>query len=310
MVTLATGLVPVLSPMSAPSPAQVQGAVAPMWSPDGGRIAFASNQAGNWDIYVIELSSGAIRAVTDHPAADQNPAWSPDGLQLVFESDRDGDYELFITDLESGRTSQLTHFDATREGRPQFTPDGRNLYFHSMRGPRQGRYDTDIFVMSLDRPSIVRLVDGVGGDSYAAWDPRGAFILFGSNRDGPWELYRIASTGGGREKVVATSGDNAANFPSFAPGGERFVHQLVTEKGSDLFVVELDSGVSVNITGTPELYEVHPAWSPQGHAIAFSVRYGESEGPGELTLIAPDGTDRRTVPLRFPDRAPSRPPDH
>lgn len=280
---------------------QVQQAIAPMWSPDGGRIAFSSNRTGNWEIYVVDLATGVVDRITHDPATDLSPAWSPEGTHLVFESDRDGDHELFRVEVETGEVTQLTHFDETRDGRPQFTPDGRSLYFHSMRGPRVGRYDTDIYVMSLDRPQIVRLVDGVGGDSYAAWHPSGDVVLFGSNRDGPWEIYRISTTGGGREKLVATTGDNAANYPSFAPDGTRFVHQLVTETGSDLFVVDLETGASLNLTHTPDLYELHPAWSPDGDAIAFTVRKGETEGPGDLMLIAPDGAARRLVPLHFRD---------
>jgi len=50
--------------------------VAPAWSLDGSRLAFASTRDGNEEIYVINADgSGAVR-VTNDPADDGEPAWA------------------------------------------------------------------------------------------------------------------------------------------------------------------------------------------------------------------------------------------
>src|SRR5512132_2528149 len=63
----------------------------PTISPDGTFIAYASNQSGNFDIWVkpVDGSSPAIQ-VTSNPAHDWQPDWSPEGNQIVFRSERDG----------------------------------------------------------------------------------------------------------------------------------------------------------------------------------------------------------------------------
>lgn len=50
----------------------------PTWSPDGRWLAYVSLSEGtNWDIYLLELATGHISRLTDHPGADLNPSWRP-----------------------------------------------------------------------------------------------------------------------------------------------------------------------------------------------------------------------------------------
>jgi Tol biopolymer transport system component len=63
----------------------------PSWSPDGRALAYQSDQAGNWDIWVTQVgSSEAINRTADSSAFDGYPAWSPDGQWIAFFSSRDG----------------------------------------------------------------------------------------------------------------------------------------------------------------------------------------------------------------------------
>ena len=60
--------------------------VQPVFSPDGSRVAFASNRSGNWDLWIIDVEGGAPLQVTSSQADEIHPSWSPDGTQLVFSS--------------------------------------------------------------------------------------------------------------------------------------------------------------------------------------------------------------------------------
>jgi Tol biopolymer transport system component len=72
---------------------------APSWHPDGQRIVFASNRddwreelaahGHNFELYLLELESGAITRLTVNATFDSFPIFSPDGSRLVFASNRD-----------------------------------------------------------------------------------------------------------------------------------------------------------------------------------------------------------------------------
>ncbi|MEO1584444.1 MAG: DPP IV N-terminal domain-containing protein [Planctomycetota bacterium] len=58
--------------------------VMPTISPDGSRIAYASNRQGNWNIFVSSADGGQARPITDDSAHELHPSWSPDGTRLVY----------------------------------------------------------------------------------------------------------------------------------------------------------------------------------------------------------------------------------
>ena len=72
-----------------------------MWSPNGTRIAFASDRAGSNDIYVMSASGTGLMQLTLKISNDDHPTWSPDGTQIAFVSDRTGATEIFALNVTS-----------------------------------------------------------------------------------------------------------------------------------------------------------------------------------------------------------------
>lgn len=52
--------------------------IGPAWSPDGTRIAFASNREGNFQIYLMNSDGTGQTNLSNDEGADDNPSWSPD----------------------------------------------------------------------------------------------------------------------------------------------------------------------------------------------------------------------------------------
>jgi Tol biopolymer transport system component len=125
------------------------------FSPDGGTIAFVSTASGNADIYVLpfepQRSQDLMRAtnVTNHPGGDFRPDFSPDGARIAFTTDRDTpasghpifgftrqrEGDVYVMDRDGANLKRLT---ATPDwdGSPEWSADGRTLYFYSAR-PRE-----------------------------------------------------------------------------------------------------------------------------------------------------------------------------
>src|SRR5205085_8710211 len=70
--------------------------VDPAYSPDGTRLAFASDRTGDNEIFV-KTFGGSLVQLTNVPAAsDTQPTWSPDGSMIAFTSDRSGTDEIYV----------------------------------------------------------------------------------------------------------------------------------------------------------------------------------------------------------------------
>ena len=91
----------------------------PSWSPDGKRIAFASDRKGdfeNFEIYVMDVDGGNQQKLTNNRGDDSSPSWSPDGERIAFYSRRDGNAEIYVMDVDGGNPQNLTnnpHADAS-----------------------------------------------------------------------------------------------------------------------------------------------------------------------------------------------------
>ena len=96
------------------------------WSPDGARLAFASDAQGQFEIGLYELATGEIRWLTGGEGDKERPAWAPDGSRLACVVGRGPVTELAVLELDGGvagayRIAPGVHY------RPRFTADGQRL---------------------------------------------------------------------------------------------------------------------------------------------------------------------------------------
>jgi Tol biopolymer transport system component len=98
-----------------------------VFSPDGAKVAFFSDRAGNNDIYVRNLSARYAQQVTTSVYSDTDPTWGPDNQALTFVSNRTGATEFWALDLlgmtPGPRAVQLT-FDKQQKSHPSWAPAG------------------------------------------------------------------------------------------------------------------------------------------------------------------------------------------
>lgn len=142
------------------------------WSPDGRYIAFSGMEGGLSDLYLYDLENERVRQLTNDRYAELQPAWSPDGSTLAFTTDRGpngtnfgtlqyGDYRLGLIDVESKEIRTIRPFTRGMQHNPQFSPDGRSLYFISDQDGFK-----DIYRYSLDEEAVYRVTElqtGVSG---------------------------------------------------------------------------------------------------------------------------------------------------
>jgi len=130
----------------------------PSWSPDGTKIAFASDrdQAGLSSIYVMNANGSNQTRLTFSGSGlrDEQPAWSPDGMKLAFTSTRD---------------STVMTWQETDD-------DGAVLVRTTIRGNKE------VYVMNADGSNPIRLTNTLENDDSPAWSSDGTKIVFRSDR--------------------------------------------------------------------------------------------------------------------------------
>jgi tetratricopeptide (TPR) repeat protein len=84
----------------------------PVWSPTGGRIAFASNHTGNDEVWVIDIETRALQQLTYNDWEwDKHPTWSPDGEQIAFFSNRTGRSQIWLMAGDGADQRNLSNND-------------------------------------------------------------------------------------------------------------------------------------------------------------------------------------------------------
>jgi len=144
----------------------------PQVLPDGRGAVMVLRHEGWWHLYVLDIETGTVRALSGGACEDVGhavdlPEISPDGREVAFASNRAnlGQRHLFVVDVESGATRQLTP-EAGTSVEPRWSPDGRVVAFkHSTI-----HHAPEIWVVSRAGTGMRRLVgsmpDGLASDHF------------------------------------------------------------------------------------------------------------------------------------------------
>lgn len=260
----------------------------PVLSPDGTKVAFESyadnlvpgDTNGQPDIFVKDLTTGAITLVSTNASGVQGDGWSyqpvfsSDGTKLAFSSASDnlvpGDtnnaWDVFVKDLTTGAVTLVStsasgaQADGFQSSNPILSPDGTKVAFYSDADnlvPDDTDHLRDIFVKDLATGAIT--------------------LVAASPYNGG------AGTNGGDQNGFTYA-------PSFSPDGTKIVFGSTTGfgAGNDIYIKDLSTGtttlVSVSasgVHGNGGSYD--PVFSPDGTKVAFYT-FADNLVPGSSNI--------------------------
>lgn len=168
----------------------------PAISRDGSQVAYLAGIESNmttWEIFVVDIGSGAETRLTYNTVIDAHPDWGPGDSLLVFSSWQDstgaptGAADIFIMHSDGSQIIRLTS-SVWEDNDPEWSPDGSLIAFKSNRITQEPARE-EIYVMGADGSDKTRLTTTAGwqSDHDPSWSPDGGMIVY-SHYDGsrPW----------------------------------------------------------------------------------------------------------------------------
>lgn len=212
--------------------------VMPAITPDGTRIAFTSNRAGNWDIYTMSIGGGQVTQVTSDSDAELHPSWSPDGRYIAYcklgsQSQR---WEIWIVDINNLSAPRFLEYGLF----PKWSPDPARSKLLFQRPRQRGSRYHSIWTVDIVGNEAMHPTEIVSAANAAAinptWSPDGSRIAF---------------------VTIVSPEDNV----------EDQIQQ------SDIWVVNLDGTERTNLTNG-QFANFQPTWAPDGRVYFVSNRSG------------------------------------
>ena len=227
------------------------GDTAPVWSPDGSKIAFMCTVASPFlvtSICVVNADGSGQRKLTPLRERDSLwPAWSADSRTILFTRSIRG-YFVFAVNPDGSGERQFLH-DPAGDAEPSYAPDGRTLAY--LKGS-SGRNKWALYIGSHELAA--------GNIDSPVWSPDGQQLAF-SNRASPSrsDLFVVNADGSGGEQRLTTGPGNSIS-PRWSPNGRSIAFERLRGNSSQVFAVNAD--------GTGERQLTHegknggPVWRP------------------------------------------------
>jgi len=205
---------------------QTYSEIQPTWYYNGSKLAFASDQSGNWEIWTVEypwgLASTMSQLTVQTPYWALSPSYSPTSGDLVFVSNKG----------TAGAANGGSALWIWRAGQP--APE----VLYDSAG-HDGAIDPGL--------GIVAGLPADGGLSTPAWSPDGTKIAFTSDQGGDLDIYVINADGTGVQNLNAfcggTPNTTADEFdPWWVETGDAIAFVRYDGANYQVYLVDLNTG--------------------------------------------------------------------
>ena len=273
---------------------------APVWSPDGRLIAFASDRYGHYDVYLMSAQGGPARRLTTC-STDQVPtAFTPDGRFVLFSANRMGSAtssefpagrwtpQLFRVSIDGGREPELVLTSPALNAR--YDRAGQRILYEDLKGYEDlwRKHETysvapDIWIYDSKTGDHTKLTNVRGENRNPVWAPDENSVYYLSEQSGSFNVWKLPLGGNkpGTPEQITQFDKNPVRFLSSSVTGDLCF-------GFDGELYTLPAGahdpqkVAVQISLTDNAPRIRTeqfadqvteiALSPNGKEIAFVVR--------------------------------------
>lgn len=249
----------------------------PVWSPDGTKIAWLSDQSGEYEIYMLDLTKNdmPVKLTTGADTYKYELMWSPDSRKLLCH---DRMFRLFYIDIETKRTTLVAQSKTWEITDYQWSPDSRWISFVMPEEEGMGR----LFLYQIATGQATPVTDGWYTSASPAFSPDGKYLFFVSGREfnptysqTEWNHAYV-----NMEKIYLLLLSNATVSP-FAPENNEEKQQSGKESGAEdkskpsekEFIVDIDlDGIQQRLVALPVPAGQYFSLQPAGQKLFYAYR--------------------------------------
>ena len=246
----------------------------PQISPDGKKIVFVVTSydmqqgSSNSDLYMMAADGRHLHQLTYDENADYHPRWSANSKEILFISSRKNGAQAWVLPVGGGEARQLTDF-YNGVSSPEWLGATGKIIFSATVFPECG----------ADQDCNKNLVESLNAGPLHAHMADKLFYRH-------WTFYKD-----GKRTHLLTYDPKSAEYKDVTPGDydspSLWGGFTVSPKGDllcvesnrdpyeaettnkDLFLIDLKTGQTQNITESNDAYDGQPVFSPNGKFIAF-----------------------------------------
>ena len=207
----------------------------PVWSPDGSKIAFASDRNGGRDVYVMDSKGGSAKRLTFNSASEIPEAFTPDGKSVVYSASIQDPTssavfptgrmsELYSVSINGGRPVQIIGTPAVAVS---YLPDGKSFLYQDIKGfedewrkHHTSSVTRDIWRYDASTGKHTNLTSRGGEDLNPVVSADGKTVYFLSERDGStMNVYSMSAADGSGIKQMTDFKVHPVRFLSRGSNG-------------------------------------------------------------------------------------------
>ncbi len=227
---------------------------------------------GVTNLFIVDVEGGEPRQLTDNAGSEFDAHWRPDGKRIGFISTRGGSAQMWEMNPDGTDMVQVTNIE-----------DGINTFKYAPSGDRI-LYTKDVKFVKVtgaeihpDMPkSTMKVYDNLMARHWDHWEDGAYSHIFVAD-------YNNGKVGAGKDIMegeifeAPLSPYFDAGDITFSPCGKMIVYACKKQYGrdfavstnSDLFLYNIETGETKNLTEENVGYDKYPAFSPDGKMLAW-----------------------------------------
>lgn len=252
-------------------------------SPDGSKLAYLGHKNASDNIYIKNTQGGGAVLQRTFRTKILDMCFAPDGSKIAFTEQVDGSDNIYMINADEGSAIQQVTSTPSDEMGPQFSPDGKNIFFTKSEKTLVNNVAyTRYYVWGFNLQTSLFTQYSEGFTPSVTPDGHNIIVTRNNKNTNLGEIWMI-DIEKGRETQLLSDKIRGFSSPKISPDGKRIICVGTTNATKntptnlDLYLFNINGTNLTQLTFHPG-NDVSPTWAPDSKSIYFLSQRGTERG--------------------------------